>query len=213
MAGLRERRKDEKRQTIIAAAREVFRSQGFFEATTAEIAKRAAVGTATLYRYAADKNELLLMAVSDELAAVENASIARIPHFNRRRSLVSQIVEYYRPRLEYWYSDIEMARVYAQVYVSLSPEHKPERARLGIRHQQLLSGTGKILTDYARANGLELQDDAEAVARTLHAAYVGELHPWLAERNPKLKRPWFAYGGRFASCCLVRSVRSSRRSA
>jgi AcrR family transcriptional regulator len=119
VGGLRERRKDERRRRIIAAARAVFRERGFDDATTAEIAKRAAVGTGTLFRYATDKHELLLMVLNDELAAITDASIAGI---DRRRSLLTQLVEFYRPRFEFWGADLALARAATvQVYASRPP--------------------------------------------------------------------------------------------
>jgi len=59
--GRRERNKEEKRDRILAAATELFASQGVDEVTTQQIADAADIGTGTLFLYAKNKGELLLM--------------------------------------------------------------------------------------------------------------------------------------------------------
>jgi len=59
--GLRERNKREKLARITAAARELFRTQGFEQTTAREICERAGVGTGTLFLYVRDKRELLFL--------------------------------------------------------------------------------------------------------------------------------------------------------
>ena len=59
--GLRERNKREKLSRITAAARELFRAQGFAETTAREICERAGIGTGTLFLYVRDKRELLFL--------------------------------------------------------------------------------------------------------------------------------------------------------
>ena len=63
--GLRERNKLEKIQRIKAAATKLFSEKGFDEATTRDIAKRAHVGKGTLFLYAKDKRDLVLLLYKD----------------------------------------------------------------------------------------------------------------------------------------------------
>lgn len=51
----------EKKERIFAAAQQLFEDRGFSSVTTQEIAAAADVATGTLFRYAANKSELLLM--------------------------------------------------------------------------------------------------------------------------------------------------------
>jgi len=69
-AGLRERGKLDKRRRIMEAAREVFIEHGYEQATTREIAARAGVSVGTVFVYAKDKRDLLLLIVNGELDAV-----------------------------------------------------------------------------------------------------------------------------------------------
>ena len=59
--GRRERNKQDKLQRITAAARELFTEHGVDDVTTQQIADRADIGTGTLFLYAKNKGELLLL--------------------------------------------------------------------------------------------------------------------------------------------------------
>lgn len=59
--GRRERNKQEKLDRITAAASELFAERGVDEVTTQEIADKADIGTGTLFLYAKNKGELLLL--------------------------------------------------------------------------------------------------------------------------------------------------------
>ncbi len=67
--GRRERNKLDKQERIFAAASELFGADGYEGVTTQRIAERAGVTNGTLFRYAANKAELLLMVMNSEFAA------------------------------------------------------------------------------------------------------------------------------------------------
>jgi len=67
--GRRERNKLDKQERIFAAAAELFGDDGYDGVTTQRIAERAGVTNGTLFRYAANKAELLLMVMNSEFAA------------------------------------------------------------------------------------------------------------------------------------------------
>lgn len=67
---LRQRGKQLKRDAIRVAAAELLQMKGFDEITTREVALRAGVGEATLFRYIENKRDLLHMVYGDELDAV-----------------------------------------------------------------------------------------------------------------------------------------------
>lgn len=60
--------KEEVRQRILAAALDVFAAHGYVGATMTQIAERAGLGTASLYRYYTSKGELFDAVVTPELA-------------------------------------------------------------------------------------------------------------------------------------------------
>ena len=67
----RERNKLDKLRRIKAAARELFLEQGYDNATTREIARRADVGLGTLFSYASDKRDLLFLIYNDMQEAAD----------------------------------------------------------------------------------------------------------------------------------------------
>lgn len=59
--------KPELRERILRAALEIFAARGFTQSTMAQIAERAGLGTASLYRYYPGKAELFAAAIPPEL--------------------------------------------------------------------------------------------------------------------------------------------------
>jgi AcrR family transcriptional regulator len=63
--GQREKNKIDKLNRIKEAARELFLSKGFDDATTRAIASRAGVGIGTVFIYADNKRDLLFLVAND----------------------------------------------------------------------------------------------------------------------------------------------------
>ena len=76
--GRRERSKRDKRERILAAARELFAEHGVGGVTTQQIADRADVAIGTLFLYASTKAELLIMVQNDKFAAAIDDGLAAI---------------------------------------------------------------------------------------------------------------------------------------
>jgi AcrR family transcriptional regulator len=73
MTGLRERKKLQTREAIIAAGEELFAHPGVAEATMEQIAERAAVSVGTLYNYFGSKTALLIAIFATEVEAMGRA--------------------------------------------------------------------------------------------------------------------------------------------
>lgn len=76
-SGRREANKREKLQRIRAAAREVFLEKGYEDATLREIAVAADVAFGTLFLYAKNKKDMLLLVFDEELPLVTERAFAR----------------------------------------------------------------------------------------------------------------------------------------
>jgi AcrR family transcriptional regulator len=74
--GLRGRNKRDKLDRIRAAARELFSEKGFEATTAREICQRAEIGNGTLFLYARDKREILLLVVAEEARERMRAALA-----------------------------------------------------------------------------------------------------------------------------------------
>ncbi|HRC08405.1 MAG TPA: helix-turn-helix domain-containing protein, partial [Miltoncostaeales bacterium] len=102
--GRRERNKQQKLERIIAAAGELFAERGVDDVTTQEIAEKADIGTGTLFLYAKNKGELLLLVQNSHYAqALEQGRLdaASVPGVaDAVMAVVRPIVECNRAQVE-----------------------------------------------------------------------------------------------------------------
>ena len=92
VVGRAERNKRDKRARLIAAARELFRTKGFEQTTTSEIAERADVGKGTLFFHARSKDELLVMVFQEDMGRTIDRAFSTVPeadHYSTRRCTYS----------------------------------------------------------------------------------------------------------------------------
>jgi AcrR family transcriptional regulator len=90
--GKREANKREKLARIRRAAREVFLREGYEDATLREIATAADVAFGTLFLYAKNKQDLLLLLYDEELPALTERAFARA---GDELPFIDQLVEFF----------------------------------------------------------------------------------------------------------------------
>lgn len=182
--GTRERAKAERRQRLKDAALAVFAEKGFEGATTREIAERAGVGAATLFRYAQEKRDLLLMIVNDDLSAMNAETFATL---DPDAPLIDTLLVLFTPRFAYWGRNPELAREAIHVTVLARADddtfetqrYRQRRGHLGatmadcIRHQQ---ERGYLRADY----------DPEVLAEFFLDVYIAQRRRWLSKAKPEL---------------------------
>ncbi len=71
-------KKDDRRQRILARAQEVFAREGFRSAEVKTIAEQAGVGKATIYKFFASKEDLLLTIVEENLHRVRDIALGHL---------------------------------------------------------------------------------------------------------------------------------------
>lgn len=69
---------DERRSRILAVAQEVFAEHGFRSADVKTIAERAGVGKATIYKFFASKEALLLTIVEENLNHIRDLALKHL---------------------------------------------------------------------------------------------------------------------------------------
>jgi len=109
VGGLRARNKQEKLDRIQRAARLLFTQKGFDGTTTREIARRARVGTGTLFLYAKDKRELLLQMFQEDCRQATDAAYASIP---RGRGLLAEVLHTFECMVDHYFSTPDLARIF-----------------------------------------------------------------------------------------------------
>lgn len=184
--GLRERGKLEKRRRIKAAARATFIEKGYDAATTREIAVRADVAIGTLFVYAKDKRDLLLMIVNDDLEALTERALGSI---EASAPLLDQVTQFFRTRYEFWASEPRLARPAVHETFSFLPdgaEGDGESARFYARRARTVAALTRMIADKQTQGEISSDDAPELIASLLMTIYVTEVRRWLAATVPEL---------------------------
>src|SRR5262249_29881415 len=122
LLGQRERGKLEKRRRIREATREVFRRKGYEAATTREIAELADVAIGTLFAYARDKRELLMIVINDDREALPEV----FPRCGTGPTDVLQVlIGFFEPRYRYWAKEPELSRLAVQQTIDYNLARDP----------------------------------------------------------------------------------------
>jgi AcrR family transcriptional regulator len=182
---LRDHNRAEKRQRIREAAREVFCTRGYVDATTREIAAKARIANGTLFRYAADKRELLMMIVNDDLDVL-HAAKPGASHQKLQRGLRAHILDYYRPRYEYFARYPLLSRPFVREAFNFmavkNAEVGPEARRNRDRRKEVISDLIKIVK--AEREPRSSSPPLELAANFVHAIYLSACREWLESTAP-----------------------------
>ena len=155
--------KAETRALILDAARALFEEKGYEGATMRAVAARAGVAPGTIFVHFADKGELLIEALLEDLHRVDADVFGSLP---LDAPLVEQILHLARVSYAYWARRPSLSRVLIQKMWFVAGE-AGERYRA--ESQQFLQ-LGAGLLEQAKQRG-ELAEDCDALA-TVQAIYA-----------------------------------------
>ena len=161
--GRREKAKQEKRERILAAARELLAEHGVNGVTTQQIADRAGVAIGTLYLYAATKAELLIMVQNEKFASAVDDGLAAATGAAGQGSL-EQALLLVRPVVTCIREHVENGRTYLHELVFGDPAEPYRREGLALS-ARLEAGIGRVLVRGGRIDA----SDAAALARVITA--------------------------------------------
>jgi AcrR family transcriptional regulator len=157
----RDRNKQVKLDRIVAAATELFTARGVESVTTQQVADRADIGTGTLFLYAKNKGELLLLvqnALYREALDEGRAAAAAEP------DELTAVLEIVTPVVRCNRSHVENGRTYLRELVFGDPAE--------VRHSEALAIVGQTeaaIADVLRRSGRRPQGEPEAHARIVIA--------------------------------------------
>ncbi|MBJ2122617.1 TetR/AcrR family transcriptional regulator [Arthrobacter sp. MSA 4-2] len=157
--GRRERNKQAKLERIVAAASELFAQHGVDDVTTQQIADKADIGTGTLFLYARNKGELLLL--------VENATYGAALERGRAGAeaapnVLEAALAIVRPIVECNRAHPGNGRTYLREMIFGDPSEPNHGDALTI-----IAESEKILTAAVQRDGRFEGEDAATVARTI----------------------------------------------
>jgi AcrR family transcriptional regulator len=171
--GRRERAKHDKRERIMAAARELFAERGVGRVTTQEVADRADVAIGTLFLYAATKAELLIMVQNQKFAAAIDIGLANAA--TARRGSLEGVIELIRPVVACVREQVENGRTYLHELVFGDPAEPYRREGLALS-ARLEGGIARLLTRDERIDGGDAATLARVITAIIHISTTATMY-------------------------------------
>jgi AcrR family transcriptional regulator len=175
--GLREQKKVEKLERILAAGRELFTENGYDGTTTRAISERAGIATGTLFSYFPDKRALLVQIFAMDIDQAVGHAFATLPD----APLVDRAIYLFGACFDYYSRDLRLARAVIKEMLFLDPE--PRRVLYRSTSGFVLRLAAQI--EAARSRGEVRADVAAPTAATaFFAQYYFALIAWVNEVVP-----------------------------
>lgn len=181
--GRREANKADKLKRIKAAARLVFLSKGYDEATTREIATRAKVAIGTLFLYGTGKRDLLFLAVNDDFDAVAGQAAAAI---TPDAPLLDNLTALFRPLYVVFAADRKLSRMVLREM--LFYETGTQAPRFAAVHDRMIKICAEAVSVAKQSGQIRSAESAELVGRLIFSVYQMEVRRWLADEQPSVAR-------------------------
>ncbi|MDQ0576841.1 TetR/AcrR family transcriptional regulator [Agromyces albus] len=172
--GRRERAKQDKRERIMVAARELFAEHGVGGVTTQQVADRADVAIGTLYLYAATKAELLIMVQNQKFAAAIDTGLAAASVTTRRSSLEG-VIALIRPVVACVREQVENGRTYLHELFFGDPTEPYRREGLALS-VRLEDGIARLLTRDERIDGRDAATLARVITAIIHISTTATVY-------------------------------------
>lgn len=173
--GLRERKKQQVRDTLIEVALSLFEARGFSDVTVDEIVEQAEVSPRTFFRYFGSK-EAVLFADQDEIVALVRSSITARPTEEAPlvalRHALAEVIEHYAEHRDQHLRRARMAESGAEI--------------AAYQHSVVLPQWEEALTD-AVAERLAVHPDLDLRPQLLAGTAIAALRA--------VGRVWMAAGG------------------
>jgi AcrR family transcriptional regulator len=176
----RERNKLDKLRRIKAAARELFLEQGYDDATTREIARRADVGLGTLFSYASDKRDLLFLIYNDLQETLTLGAFGRRPV---ARTFLGQVMAAFTVYYRFFAQEPEFMRYVLRELTFYSTGRQSERFQTG--REAIITGLEALVSDAKRRRQLRSTEKDRAIAQLIFGVYQAEIRRWLTGKSPK----------------------------
>jgi AcrR family transcriptional regulator len=171
-SGRRERNKRQKRERILAAARDLFAEFGVGAVTTQQVAERADVAIGTLFRYASTKAELLIMVQNEKFAIAIDEGLAAT---QRAPSDLGALVALIRPVVACIRAQPENGHAYLRELMSGDPAEPYRREGLALS-ARLEAGVGEILVRKAGTSPADAARLARVVTAVIHLSTTAAVY-------------------------------------
>ena len=170
--GRRERSKQDKRERIRAAARELFALHGVGGVTTQQIADHADVAIGTLYLYAATKAELLIMVQNQKFATAIDDGLAAA---STATGTIDEVLAVIRPVVSCLREHAENGRTYLHELIFGDPTEPYRREGLALV-ARLEGGLATLLGRDQRINPQDAATLARVITAILHLSTTATVY-------------------------------------
>jgi TetR/AcrR family transcriptional regulator, cholesterol catabolism regulator len=175
-AGRRERNKAEKLERIRQAARKLFGQRGFARTSIHEVAAAADVAVGTIFLYARNKEDLLVLCFRDEVGAAIDEGFRTL----RRGALLEQVLHVFRVMIAHNAANLELARIFTREIPFA------EGARSGVR--EVMEGFHRrmeaLIVAAQDAGEIRVDVPPAKLGHNLWALYFHFLLRWLGSGRP-----------------------------
>jgi AcrR family transcriptional regulator len=172
--GQRERNKIDKLRRIKAAARELFLSKGFDDATTREIASRAGVGIGTIFIYADNKRDLLFLVANDEL---EKATDAAEKGIRDDASCLQNLLTFFRHHYAFFARQPALSRLMLREMTFYDSGR--QAARFQATRERVIRLVERIVQAGLDRGLIKADEEPTRIAWVAFCIYQVELRQWL----------------------------------
>jgi AcrR family transcriptional regulator len=179
--GRREANKRDKLARIRAAACDIFMRKGFDAATVREIAECAGVAFGTLFLYAEDKRDLLLLLFDDELEALTGRAGGRV---DRAQPFVDQLVAFFTEFYRFFGKTPGLSRQMMRE-ITFTGGMVAERIWMGVQRTE--TRLGQIIAQAQADAVIAASPPPDVVAHIVFSLYRTEIRFCLAEDPPDVE--------------------------
>ena len=176
----RERNKRDKLRRIKAAARELFLEEGYDNATTREIARRADIGLGTLFSYASDKRDLLFLIYNDIQDALTLAAFGRRP---LSRTFLGQVMAGFGVYYRFFAQEPEFMRYVLRELTFYSTGRQAARFQAG--REAIITEIEGLVHAARKKRQLRASAKDRVIAQLIFGVYQAEIRRWLTGKHPK----------------------------
>ena len=178
LLGQREKNKIDKLNRIKEAARELFLSNGFDDATTRAIAARAGVGIGTVFIYADNKRDLLFLVANDELEQTTDKAEASICD---DASCLQNLLTVFRHHYEFFGRQPKLSRLMLREMTFYDSGRQADRFRA--TRERVIRLVGGIMQRALDRGIIQASEDAGFIGWVAFCIFQVELRRWLTTKR------------------------------
>ncbi len=181
--GRRARNKRDKLNRIKTAARRLFVSKGFDDATLREIATRAGVGLGTVFLYAANKRDLLFLIANDGL---EEATAAAAAAVTLDAPLLDNLLAMFRCHYVFFARQPALSRLVLREMTFY--ETGAQARAFQATRDALIALIEEAVALAIKQGSIAAAETPRLIGWTVFCIYQVELRRWLSERDLDLRK-------------------------